>query len=937
MKHRVFGKGIIFRTFLMLLVLSLVIIVLFALMMIPRSKGSILKGLEAQARSLSASIAEVSGNAFVTGDYSFIVDHNMQVMKGCKDVRYIIVVKQNGPSMIHTADKWVQQESPDPDWNASGKATHGGSILSSNIVYGKVYHYSFPLQFSGIDWGMLHVGLSLDGYNSEVRAVYRTLMLLGLFCFAIATLISYHFARQLTSPILLLRNTADRIVEGDVKARAQIATGDEVEQLARSFNRMTDTMVKAQWDITAAHDYIQNIVRSITESLIVLDLKGTITMVNKATLDWLGYTEEEILGQRVSVVLGEEDDMLGLVSTRDFMRTGMVSNVEKTFRTKTGDEIPVLFSCSVMRQGNGKLQAIVCVALDITERKQAEVMLQKSKEEAVAANRAKSEFLANMSHEIRTPMNGVLGMVDLLLSSDLTEEQRKFAETAYGSANQLLSLLNDILDLSKIEAGKLELEAIDFNMRAMMTEVLASFAVRAGAKGLALECVVDERTPPVLVGDPVRLRQIIINLVGNAIKFTNTGGITIHLERVEEQYEGVKLRCRVIDTGVGISPDVQDRIFESFSQADASTTRKHGGTGLGLTIARQLVHMMHGEIGVESTLGQGSTFWFTARLRRGSWERVRPKERAMSPSGPSSFSPEKGHPSAAIQAKEREDGADWSHCRILLAEDNPVNQQVAMAILTRSGYFVDLVGNGTEAVDAMSKASYDVVLMDCQMPEMDGYEATRIIRDREKAAGRRTPVIALTAHAMQGDREQCLTSGMDDYLPKPFHRDELLATVKRWVRHRMTATTATKKDGNNGDSQLTAKTEASEQAPVDRSVLEGLRALQQKGAPDLVGKVVTLYLSDASKVLDALDDAVKGENAQEIYRAAHKLKSSSANVGALNLASLLKQAEAMGRENRAGEVPEVFLQIREEYKAVKNALEAELGGMTGGPAAQSER
>jgi PAS domain S-box-containing protein len=608
--------------------------------------------------------------------------------------------------------------------------------------------------------------------------VYLTLILFGIICFVIAICLSYLSARQLTAPILLLRETADRIVQGDTLARARITSGDEVEDLARSFNLMTDTMVKAQGDISAARDDIQNILRSITESLIVLDDAGKIAMVNRATLDWLGYEEQELLGQDMSLVLGPGGERPLSREIRENMNgKAAFANAERTFHTKTGGTIPVLFSWSVMHQGDAVVPGIVCVAIDITERKRTEAILEKSKEAAEAASRAKSEFLANMSHEIRTPMNGVLGMVDLLLETNLSAKQRNFANMANRSAQNLLNILNDILDLSKIEAGKLSLEFIDFNVRRVVNDVIELFAVESHSRGIFIEASLDEEAIPIVRGDPVRLRQVLVNLVGNSVKFTEKGGITIGVSQVEGEQEKVTLRFQVSDTGIGISAEKRQGIFDAFTQADASTTRKHGGTGLGLAISRQLVSLMGGKIGVESAEGKGSTFWFTVNLEKGLGERFREREKTASPFEwrISSADRAKGVTGAAGEA-------DWASCRILVAEDNRVNQPGVAVIISQWGCQVEVVYNGREAIEAIMRESYDIVFMDCQMPEMDGYEAARIIREWEQASNHpRTPIIALAADAMQGDRDKCLASGMDDYLPKPFQQEQVYAILKRYI------------------------------------------------------------------------------------------------------------------------------------------------------------
>lgn len=755
--------------------------------------------------------------------------------------------------------------------------------------------------------------------------MYLTTLLLGFACFVIAVFVSFLSAQNLAKPILLLRATADRIVQGDINARAQITSGDEIEDLSHSFNRMTDTLIKAQNEITAAYDYTHNILESITEAIIVMDFYGKITMVNRAILVWLGYPEQELIGQDIGKVLGPEEGQFYRGARQGLSGQCIVNNGEKTFYTKTGGKIPVLFSCTVLKQSEVGTEGFVCVARDISERKETERILEKSKEAAEAASRAKSEFLANMSHELRTPMNGVLGMIDLLLRTDMNEKQRNFAAMAFHSANNLLNLLNDVLDLSKIEAGKLSLETIDFDVKSVVNEVVGVFAMEANKKGITLEAQIDENILSIVKGDPVRLRQVLVNLVGNSVKFTEKGSITIRVKPAEELGDRVKLQFHVADTGIGIPKEKQFEIFDAFMQGDASTTRRYGGTGLGLTITRQLVTLMNGEICLDSAEGIGTTFSFTAIFPKGAWEKLAQREvdklarfgksRAVTPSY--DF---KGNGTAAAEGEHMW----WTGSRILVAEDNPVNQLVAIAIISQLGCQADVVKTGKEVITAMSEQAYDVVLMDCQMPEMDGYEATKIIRGWEAGSTRsHIPIIALTAQAMEADRDACLKAGMDDYLAKPFNHDQLRAILNRWLGDRNTKNP--QREGERPASQRIIHNNSSK-VPIDKAALDEIRKLQQENAPDLVEKVIALYLSEAPKTLTALGNAIEGNDPQTIYQAAHKLKSSTASVGALHLAALLKEAECMGRENRTNESHELWLKIMEEYEAVKNALETELAG-----------
>jgi two-component system sensor histidine kinase/response regulator len=518
----------------------------------------------------------------------------------------------------------------------------------------------------------------------------------------------------------------------------------------------------------------QVLIRTAMDGFIVADLEGRLLEVNDAYCVMVGRSREELLSLRISDLDCVEPPERTPARIQQVIALGW-DRFESKHRHADGRVIDVEVS-AVYFAARGLLLGFL---RDITERKRTEEERQRHAEEmqrkneelaaAVAAAREatelKSRFLANMSHEIRTPMNGVLGMSELLLSTPLDLEQREYAEGIQHSVDALLSLINDILDISKIEAGKLELECIPFDPAQIMEQVRATLATRAQTKGLDVACAADPALPRLVAGDPGRLRQVLVNLAGNAVKFTERGEVVIHAELAEQTAERVTIRFSIRDTGIGIAPEQRSRIFESFVQADDSTTRRYGGTGLGLAISKQLVELMGGQMGVESEPGRGSRFWFSAtyaKRREGELEVEEQKAAAVLLAD-----------SARGEAKGR----------ILVAEDNPVNQRIALRILEKAGYQAEAVGDGKQALEALAKNPYDLVLMDVQMPEMDGFQATAEIR-RLEAATRRTPIIAMTANAMAGDRERCLGAGMDDYISKPVRREELHEVVRRWIAAR---------------------------------------------------------------------------------------------------------------------------------------------------------
>ncbi|MEP6902263.1 MAG: PAS domain S-box protein [Actinomycetota bacterium] len=703
------------------------------------------------------------------------------------------------------------------------------------------------------------------------------------------------------------------------------------------------------------------------------------------------------------------------------------------------------FKLTVSPLNKENLAGAVVMHVNITERKKMEEELKQTRDLALESVRLKSEFLANMSHEIRTPMNGVIGMTELLQDTDLSVRQQEFTKTIETSADALLTIIDDILDFSKIEAGQLRFEIIDFDLQATIEQPVEMLAQRAQSKGIEIASLVYRDVPTQLCGDPGRLRQILTNLIGNAIKFTEKGEVTVNVRKQGDEGKYVLLRFEVTDTGIGISERAQRRLFQAFVQADGSMTRKYGGTGLGLAISKQLVEMMGGEIGIESAPGIGSTFWFTARFEKqpnqslaipavgnvslegvrvlvvddtatnrkillhqtaswgmmaaeaGSGEQALEQMRAaaarnepfkiaildlMMPEMDGFELARAIKSEAALSATNlmlltsygkrgdgqiaRESGiagylqkpvrqsqlynclmtviADASgnendhqlpplitkhslrsktlpnnkfviaasKARILVAEDNLVNQKVALSQLKSLGYSADVVSNGRKAIEILENSEYDLILMDCQMPEMDGFEATAEIRRREGKL-KHTIIIAMTANALDGDREICLAAGMDDYISKPVKLETLTQTLNRWL-----VPTSTEQVTAEPEETIITSADNDRHQSVDLSVLNGFRDLQQPNEPEIVTELIDLFLDDAGRRITALKKSVAGRKITNIKEQAHGIKGSSSNIGAFHIAALCKKFEE--EVLNITQIKSLITEIEDEFQVVTRIL-----------------
>ncbi|MEN8254142.1 MAG: response regulator [Verrucomicrobiota bacterium] len=1069
------GSSILLRTAMLAWLASIASVFIFAFHVIPQQKQVFLDVLDSNARVLSSSIHDIAAASIVTEDYSEVIDHSMGIIKDNPSIGFLVFSRNDGFSLVNTAEGW-STETLDNFWNKGfGNDKPMGSIRSSSLVSEEVYHYSVPFDYSGVNWGWAHIGLSLDQYHAGITSMYKRTAYAGLLCVIVGLLASLLYASRLVRPLLMLEAAVHRVAQGDLDARAEILSGDEVGKLAHAFNRMTQSIQDRD---AFVHSHNRQLAALAGEqSLHNGDIMEYAKQICEASADMLGV-------ERVGVWLFNEDQTVleclsqfsrasrthtqkgsldrkgneGYFDALEKLRVMAIDDVSEAPQTAclledylrplnvasmldsairiAGDVVGVVCHEHIgeprpwtAEEENfaGSISDLMALALEARDRRASRDELLVAKEAAEAASEAKSQFLANMSHEIRTPLNGVVGMLKLLRESPLDNKQKNFVGKGILSSEALLSVINDILDFSKIEAGKFELEKIPFDLVDITENVVQMFAQQAEEKGLELACLIQRNVPAAVCGDGNRIGQVLINLVGNAIKFTEHGDVIVSARLESEDDETVAVRFEIKDTGIGISLEDKSRIFEAFRQEDNSTTRRFGGTGLGLGICRQLVELMGGEIQVESHPGRGSTFSFTIGLDkyhapssaprrlngiRGLHALVvddhsinreilcyeletwgcRPteaedgaaalkimRERAtegrpfdlaiidwnmpeidgeelgrqikadpqianttmvmlssatemntarLREVGFSAYLAKPARQSELYDAivnsinnipspeRERESPpprpVNRAEIRILLAEDNEINQEVASEILKASGYSCDIVGHGREAVAAVESKEYDLVFMDCMMPEMDGYEATRCIRESEKGSNRHLPIVALTANAMKGDREHCLESGMDDYLSKPLDPALTADMVKKWhMKKIITEKPALQPEAPSGKDD-------SDQILFNRETLLN----RCMGNESLVDKLITKFLEQKDVDLRCLGEALSSADIEQVVHFSHRLKGASANLSMESLRKIAGEIEGHAREGDLGEASTGFRNLSAEIIRVQRYLKA---------------
>ena len=921
-----------------------------------------------------------------------------------------------------------------------------------------------PVTLANIKW-LLISEINSDEALASAKWLGQITLALVLLTTLIVIIVAFYLARRITRPIIQLADASMKVAAGEIDHQVEIDARNEIGQLAESFNHMLQMRQMYEQVLQQSNEQAQQALEDLAAQKFALDqhaivavtnVQGTITFANDKFSEISGYHCDELVGQNHRILNSGYHDTQFFRDMYQTIANGEVWHGEVRNKAKDGHLYWVDTTIVPFMGHDGKPQSYIAIRADITKRKQTEVALIEAKEVAENAVQVKGEFLASMSHEIRTPMNGVLGMLGLLLNSKLEADQRHRATLAQSSAQSLLTLINDILDFSKVEAGKLELEILDFNLRNMLGEFTEAMALQAQEKGLELVLDIMGVEQPMVKGDPGRLRQIFTNLISNAIKFTSQGEIVIRVELHPYKEQQLRMHCTVSDSGIGIPVDKQDQLFDSFSQVDASTTRKYGGTGLGLAICKKLCELMDGDISVHSEPGKGSCFEVNLLLEksnqlqqiipqvdmqalnllivddnatnrevlRGQLEhwgamvvdakngeeaiavcekriqqtdtpffdiafldmqmpgmdgaelgkvlKADPRYSAMklvimtsigdhsdaryfAEMGFSAYFPKPATTSdlfdalavvteggdALQQARPlvthhylktlvhnknesatRYRSKDWSaNTRLLLVEDNQMNQLVATGILNEYDLQADIAGNGLEALNSLQQAPqeapYTLVLMDCQMPEMDGYEASRQIRAGKAGERYKTiPIIAMTANAMVGDREKCLDAGMSDYLSKPIDPDVFLAKLRQWLP-----------DGQDQhpDKYLSKNSETNTIEP-ELTVWDKKAVLQRAmGKKDLLNTLIDIFFTQMPERMAKLQLAIDSGNTEQVHFLTHTIKGMAANISGLQLqqqADLMESAAKEGNKDKLAELmpdmkqaSEQLMQCFEKYKS----------------------
>lgn len=846
--------------------------------------GSIEDGLTKRAVTTSRLFADAAKDAVISVDLATLESLVNDLVRN-PDIVYVRVIGEGSGVLAQAGD------APPPD----KKIVHDESYETTTDG---VYDISHEISEANSVFGRVELGFSITPLNATIDAAKRNIVSIALTEMVFVAIFSFILGIYLTRQLRQLSEASRKISQGKFGYQVEVRGRDELAETATAFNTMSTRISSLYDQVSESERRSRTIVEVALDSIISMDRNGRVIEFNPAAEACFRYRREDVIGQDLAeLIIPERFREAHRKGLEHYLKTNegpvLGQRLELTGMRADGSEFPTEIAIQAEQSQDGTV--FIAYLRDVTEQKRAEAELIEAKERAESANAVKSEFLAMMSHEIRTPINAVIGSLGLLDETDLDEEQRNYTRTSRRSSDALLGLINDILDFSKMEAGRFEFYKAPFKTSEILDSISDIVSIRAESKGISFHTDADDKIPTYLVGDFGRIRQILLNLAGNAVKFTEKGSVTVSVKLLTETATDATILFEIIDTGIGISAENHGELFKEFTTITPAYTQKFGGTGLGLAISKTLADLMEGELDFESELNQGSRFWFRVRLPKLTPAAIEEME---------------------LDATRSEAVKDIKLSgRILLAEDNPANQMVTKTTLEKAGLRVEVAANGLEAVAAARARPFDLILMDIGMPELDGIGATERIRslDTEKS---KTPIVAMTAHVMQGDRSALLAKGMDGYLAKPVARENLLSCVRDWLEQKKPQETAPQNlSSPSGQSEIES----------DHSEIIDVAALHQLGEDtdkSLLPQLIGTFLTHAQKQVDALAAAANNSDFETIKAEAHSLKSSSVTFGALRLHSLAKQIEIAGKAQNADAARDLGTRINMESSLAFEGLKS---------------